>query len=72
MFECNRYHDDDDDDDRGGSGCGRDDAHDGNEVIEYLEAYKGPLLVRDNRINTTRKVFWSTKAAASQICVFED
>ena len=51
---------------------GRDDAHDGNEVIEYLEAYKGPLLVRDNRINTTRKVFWSTKAAASQICVFED
>ena len=69
MFECNRY---DDDDDNNNNRDGHNDGHDGDEVTRYLEAYKGPLLVRDNRINTTRKVFWSTKAAASQICVFED
>ena len=32
-------------------------------MANYLEAYRGPVLVRDRRMNTTRKVFCSTSRA---------
>ena len=35
----------------------------GYEMANYLEAYRGPVLVRDRRMNTTRKVFCSTSRA---------